>query len=120
VEADKHELESMTDSLYVLKSTPKDPSTVEYAYSKTWVHRKTFVVVQASTYDAEGKELRRYSALKVKKIDGHPTVVQSRMTDMRDKSFTVMSYSDVKYDLDLSDDVFTQRYLRKPPTKYLD
>jgi outer membrane lipoprotein-sorting protein len=120
VAADKHVLESTTDAYYILKSTPKDPRSVEYAYGKTWIHKKSFVVVQASTYDAEGKELRRYSALKVKNLQGHPTVVQSRMTDMRDKSYTVMAYSDVKYDIDVPDDVFTQRYLRKPPTKYLD
>jgi outer membrane lipoprotein-sorting protein len=120
VAADKHVLESTTDAYYILKSTPKDPKTVEFASSKIWVHRKSFVVVQASTYDAEGKELRRYSALKVKKLQGHPTVVQSRMTDMRDKSYTVMTYSGVKYDLKMPDDVFTERYLRKPPAKYLD
>ena len=53
-------------------------------------------------------------------IDGHPTVTKSQMADLVDKSYTVMSYSDVTYDIDLPDDVFTQRYLRKPPTKHLD
>ncbi len=118
--ADKHELVQTTKDYYILKNTPKDAKGVEFATYKMWIHRKSFVVVQTSYYDADEKELKRYSALKVGKIGGHPTVTKSRMTDMRDKSYTVMSYSDVKYDLDLPDDVFTQRYMKKPPTKHLD
>jgi outer membrane lipoprotein-sorting protein len=119
-DADTHELAETTKAYYVLDNKPKDPKSVEFASYKMWIHRKSFVVVQISYYDTAGKELKRYNALKVDEIDGHPTVTQSRMTDMRDKSFTVMSYSDVKYDIDLPDDVFTQRYLRKPPTEHLE
>jgi hypothetical protein len=120
VDADEHELAETTKKFYVLKNTPKDPKSVEFASYKMWIHRTSFLVVQISYYDADGKELKRYNALKVKEIDGYQTVTKSRMTDMRDKSYTVMSYSAVKYDLDLPDDVFTQRYLRKPPTEHLE
>jgi outer membrane lipoprotein-sorting protein len=120
VDADEHELLETTKAYYVLKNTPKDPRSVEFASYKMWIHRKSFIVVQISYYDADGKELKRYNALKVDEIGGYQTVTQSRMTDMRDKSYTVMSYSDVTYDIDLPDDVFTQRYLRKPPTDVLE
>jgi len=120
IEADEHVLEKTTKDYYILMNTPKDPKGVEFATYKMWIHRKSFVVVQTSYYDAEGKELKRYNALKVNTIDKKPTVTKSRMTDMVDKSYTVMSYSDVKYDLELPDDVFTKRYMKKPPTKYLN
>jgi outer membrane lipoprotein-sorting protein len=120
VDADEHELVETTKDYYVLKNTPKDPKSVEFASFKMWIHRKTFLVVQTSYYDAEGEEIKQYKALKVETIDGHPTVTRSQMADLRDRSYTVMTYSDVKYDLDVPEDVFTQRYLRKPPTDYLD
>ena len=118
--ADKHELVSTTNDYYILRNIPKDPDSVEFASFKMWIHKKSFLVVQASYYDDEGTEIKRFNALKVKKIGGYPTVTKARMTDLRDKSYTLMNYTEVKYDLELPDDIFTQRYLRKAPTKYLD
>jgi outer membrane lipoprotein-sorting protein len=118
--ADRHELASTTPEYYVLNNIPRDPGSVEFASFKMWIHKKSFLVVQASYYDADGTEIKRYNALKVKKIDGYPTVTQARMTDLRDKSYTLMNYTEVSYNLDLPDEIFTQRYLRKAPTKYLD
>jgi len=119
VEADKHELLETSKDYYVLKNTPKDPASVEFAHYKMWIHRKTFVVVQISYYDKDGKEYRRYNALKVETVQAHPTVVKSSMADLRDKSHSLLEYSDVKYDAGVPESVFTERYLRKPPTEYL-
>ena len=55
----------------------------------------------------------------VEVIDGHPTVVQSSMADTRTGGETEMSYTDVKYDVGLPEDIFTERYLRTPPRRLL-
>ncbi len=121
VNLDTHELldKESNKTYYVLKNTPKDSGSVEFAYFKMWIHRKTFVVVQTSYYDRNGKEYRRFNALAVKKIDGYPTVVKSQMTDLRDGSYTLLEYDDVKYNSGIPEDVFTERYLRNPPMKFL-
>ena len=41
------------------------------------------------------------------------------MKDLRSKSETNVTYSEVAYDLDLPDDNFTERYLRRAPRKYM-
>ncbi|MBE3070507.1 MAG: outer membrane lipoprotein-sorting protein [Planctomycetes bacterium] len=116
---DTHELAETTDSYYVLKNTPKDPGSVEFASFTMWVHRKTFVPVKIEYYDKKGEKYRVYEALKVETIDGYPTVTKSRMKDLTGGGETVLEYSDVKYNLGLPDDIFTERYLRQPPRKYL-
>jgi len=115
IEADKHELVETTKDYYVLKNTPKDPKAVEFAHFKMWIHRKSFVAVQTSYYDPSGKEYRRYNALKVETIQGRPTVTKSRMSDLKNKEYTEMEYPKVEYDVGLPDDIFAERYLRKPP-----
>ena len=60
-----------------------------------------------------------YEALKVQTIQGYPTVTSSRMQDLQRKGETIIEYSDVAYDIGLPDDIFTERYLRRPPLKYL-
>ena len=121
VDDDRHELveKESNKTYYVLKNTPKAAKSVEFAYFKMWIHRKTFLPIQTSYYDKDGKEYRRYTALKVKKIQDRPTVVKARMADLRTKAYTILQYTEVKYDTGVPESVFAERYLRKPPLKYL-
>jgi outer membrane lipoprotein-sorting protein len=119
VDLDTHELVEVNDNYFVLKNTPKDDTYVEFAYYKMWIHRGTFVVVQTSYYDERGQEYRRYKAEQVQMVDGYPTVTKSRMMDLASDEHTLMEYSAVKYNLDVPEDVFTERYLRRAPYKYL-
>ena len=50
---------------------------------------------------------------------GHPPVTMSSMKDLRSGSVTTLEYDEVKYDIGLRDDIFTERYLRRPPREYL-
>lgn len=119
INADEHELVETTDNYYVLKNTPKDPDSAEFAYYKMWIHRETFVTVKAEYYDKNGDKYREYEALQVQTVQGYPTVTEARMKDLRTNGITVIEYSDVKYDISLPEDIFTERYLRRPPLKYL-
>ena len=116
---DVHELVKTTKDYYVLKNTPKDPKLVEFAYFEMWIHRKSFVVVKTDYYDKQSKKYRTYEALEVKQIQDKPTVTKAKMSDLRTKGNTILEYSDVKYDLGMPEDIFTERYLRKPARKYL-
>ena len=119
IDDDEHELLETDKTYYVLKNTPKDPKPVEFSYYKMWIHRKTFLAVQISYYDRQGKEYRRYNALNVKTIQGYPTVVKSRMSNLQAKGYTVLEYEDVKYDIGVQESIYTERYLRTPPHEYL-
>lgn len=112
---DSHVLEEETDAYYIVRSTPKDPDAVEFSNYRNWIHKTTFIPVKTEYYDDAGEAYRTYMATRVETIDGYPTVVQSTMADSRTGGETRMSYADVAYNVDLSDDIFTERYLRNPP-----
>ncbi len=116
---DTHELLETTKNYYVLKNIPKNPATVEFSYFKMWIHRQTFIPVKIEYYDQRGEKYRVYEALKVDTIQGYPTVIKSRMKDLRTKGETVIEYSGVRYNMGLPDNIFSERYLRRPPKKYL-
>ncbi len=119
INEDTHELVKTTNNYYVLKNTPKKPDIVEFSYYEIWVHRKTFIPVKIEYYDKKSEKYRVYEVLKVKNVGGYPTVLQSRMKNLRTKGETVISYDKVKYNNGFSKDIFTERYLRKPPKRYL-
>ena len=119
IDEDRHELIETTDNYYVIKNTPNDPSSVEFNYYKMYIHKDTFIPVQVEYYDAQDSKFRVATALKVDTIQGHATVTKASMENLKTGSKTVMEYSDVEYDIGLPDDIFSERYLRKPPKRFL-
>lgn len=115
---DVHELVEVTDSYYVIKNTPKDRELVEFDSYTMWIHKASFIPVEVK-YEKDGEVYRVAKTLGVKQIQGYPTVSKSKMSDLRTGGSTTMEYSSVEYDVGLGDDLFTERYLRNPPTEYL-
>ncbi|MCL7488695.1 MAG: outer membrane lipoprotein-sorting protein [Desulfobulbaceae bacterium] len=112
---DNHELVEVTDSHFILKNTPKDPDNVEFSSYTMWIDRENFMPVKAEYYDKQDRKYRLMEALEVRSIQGHPTVVKSRASDLAGGGETVTEFNDIRYDLGLADSIFTERYLRRPP-----
>jgi outer membrane lipoprotein-sorting protein len=114
LEEDTHELIKTTEELFVVKNVPKQPDNVEFNYYNVSIDRKNFVPMKMEYYDKSGKLFRIIESVKVEEIQGFPTVVKSVVSDLRTGSKTEMEFSDVKYNINL-EDIFTERYLRRPP-----
>jgi len=118
-ELDHHELVKTSDTYYVIRNTPKDPSSVEFDHYDMWIHRTSFVPIRTEYFDSTGERTRLYEVLEVKKIEGYATIVRSRMSDLRSGGNTLLEYDSVAYNQDLPEEVFSERYLRNPPNQYL-
>jgi hypothetical protein len=116
---DRHELLDENDEAYHLKSTPKDPVSVEFDYYETWIDKSNFIPTRAEYYDKQGKKYRIVEALEVQEIQGHPTVTRAKVTDLNSGGFTVSTFEQIEYDIGLTEDVFTERFLRRAPRKWL-
>ncbi len=115
---DDHQLLETTDDYYVLKNTPKDKESVEFDSFTMWVHKATFIPVKVE-YETKGEVYRVVEALKVEDIQGHKTVTKSRMKDLKSGGETVLEYATVQYDTEIPEDIFSERYLRQAPQKYI-
>ncbi|MDH5673764.1 MAG: outer membrane lipoprotein-sorting protein [Myxococcales bacterium] len=119
LDADTHKLLETTKNYYVLEHTPKDKGAVNFARYTMHVHRTTFLPTRVEYYDAAGKKIRMMTVDGVETIGGYPTVTKATMHDLAAGSKTTVTYSDVRYDLDLPERIFTERYLRRPPQQHL-
>jgi outer membrane lipoprotein-sorting protein len=115
LEADTHELLETAEEYFLVRNRPKEPDAVKFEYYDVRIDRKTFMPFEAEYYDKAGKLYRTIEAAKIETIQGHPTAVESVAKDLNSGSTTRVVYNDVKYDIGLSDDMFTERYLRRPP-----
>lgn len=112
---DTHELTDETDTQYIVKNIPKDPSSVDFREYTVQIDKETFLPLKAEYLDKNGKLYRRVEATKVETIQGFPTVTESRVDDLARGTHTVNSFSNVQYNIGLKDMIFTERFLRRPP-----
>ena len=115
LEEDTHELIETTDTLFVIKNIPKNPDAVEFGYYNVSIDRKTYVPMKMEFFDKEGKLYRVIESKKVEKIQDFFTVVKSEVRDLKKENKTEMEFSNVKYNIKLSESIFAERYLRRPP-----
>lgn len=116
---DIHKIVEQDETFYILEHSPKDPSSVEFSKYKTWINKQTFLPMKIEYYDSNGKKYRLIEALKIKTIQNIPTVVQSKVTNLIDNSYTTMEFKKMVYDIGIPADLFTERALRNPPVKWL-
>jgi len=117
---DEHELVETTDEHYVLDHVPVDPASVEFTRYRTWIDRDTFLPMKIEYTNPAGDVFRRVEVFEVEEIDGNPTVVTSRVSDLLTGGRTDMQFRYIAYDIGLPTDVFTERSLRNPPREWLE
>ncbi|MCK5861444.1 MAG: outer membrane lipoprotein-sorting protein [Candidatus Hydrogenedentes bacterium] len=115
---DTHELVETTNNYYVVKSVPKDPASVEFDSFTMHIHKSTFIPVKVE-FEKGGTVYRIGEARKVETIQGFPTVTQSIMKDLNAGTETTLDYLKVEYNTGIPDTIFTERFMRRAPRKYL-
>ena len=112
---DTHELVETTDTQYVVNNVPKDPGSVEFSAYTVWIDKDTFIPHKAEYLNKNGKLYRVVEATKVEMIQDIPTVVESIAKNLESGSSTINLFSKIQYDIGLKKNLFTERFLRRPP-----
>jgi len=118
-EEDDHMLLGEEGDFYKIKSIPRDPGSVEFDHFITWINKYNFIPSKAELYDKNGELYKILEALEVKDVQGFPTVTRMKATDLNSGGSTVSDFSDIEYDTGLEPDIFTERFLRRPPRRYI-
>jgi outer membrane lipoprotein-sorting protein len=104
--------------VWVVRNTPKKPVR-DYAWRKTYVDQATYLVLKESYYDADGKEVRRFTNDEIKQVDGFWIGVAGTMENLELDHKTTVRFSDVKLNVGIPDRVFTERSLKSAPKKWI-
>lgn len=116
IDEDNHTLLETTSEHYIIESKPKDKNSVEFARYRIWINKADFLPVKTLYFDEQNKEYRKVEAAEVQVIDGFPTATKVRIDDFNAEGYTLMELRDVKYNVGLNADDFSERSLRNPPT----
>jgi len=116
---DSFTLIETTDTHYRLNAVPKKPESVEFTRYVVDIDKATFLPTQIDFYKHDNN-YRRVEAVKVDTIQGYPTVVRSKVSDLETGGYTLMEFRNISYDVGLPDSIFSERSLRVPPQDYMD
>lgn len=106
-------------SCLVLKSTPKNPKGSDYSYKLSWIDKENFLPLREEYYDLRGELYKVFSAEEIKEISGFWTVTKRKMQNVKNGHQTLVTFKEVVYNVGIDDDLFTERYLKRPPAKWV-
>ena len=109
---------------YVVRSLPLD--NPGYARRLTWVDQGNFLPLRIEYLDSKNVPIRLFTADSVEVIRSgtirgreYPTVTRRTMTDLRSGHRTEMTFTEVAYDLGLTDGDFSERRMRQEPALWV-
>jgi outer membrane lipoprotein-sorting protein len=100
---------------YKLELTRKQESSSSYSRLVMWIIKENFLPVVIEYYDDNDPSylLKTMTASDFRVIDGIPTSMKVVMFNQNDNTQTEMELLEVKYNITLTDDMFTERSLKK-------
>lgn len=103
----------VVDGQYLLDVTPRPGADVGYDRLTLRIDTSNFVLRQVQFF-RDGTEVKEMTVGDVTQIDGYWMGKRMEMIDQRSGHRTVLELSDVTFDQGLSDNLFTERYLKRP------
>ena len=129
IAADTHTLlreEKIGDrDCYLVESVPKQP--IDYMKRISWIDKITFLPLKEEYYDVQNQLARLFTADKIEEVaapegagrKSFPTAVKRTMKNLKAGHRTEVTYTSVSYNVGLQDNIFTERYLRNPPERWI-
>ena len=100
---------------YVVESVPKE--SADFSRKLSWIDRAMWLPLKEEYYDRRGDLARVYTAAEVKEVQGFWSAVKRSMRNVQSGHRTDAAFDDLRYNLKLSPELFSERALRAPPAE---
>ncbi len=103
----------MDENQYVLLLKPKPETKTQYSKMIMWVRSENFYPSKVELYD-KGERLYKVVTMgKIEKIGNYWISKELQMEDLKEGRKSIMETIEIKLDSNLSDEIFTERYLMR-------
>ena len=102
---------------FVVESIPKE--LLEYTKRVSWIDESNFLPLKEEFYDKQGELYRQFEAFEIKDINGIPTAARRVMKNVKTGHLTEVTFQGTEYNVGIGDDIFSERYLRRPPAEWI-
>ena len=105
-------------AVYVIESIPKEKYK-GFARKVSYIAKDSFLPLKEEYYDKKEKLVRIFTADTIEEVEGHLTITVRSIENLKKKSKTTVEFTSIDYDLGVTVDVFTERFLKNPPRQYV-
>ena len=120
-EADRHTLRGEESrrgkECYVVESRAQ--TAAEYSRKVAWIDKTTWLPVEEEYYDVRGELFKVFTVNEIRDVSGHATMTSRTMKNVKTGHRTDVVFADVAYDVGIETEVFSERYLREPPQRWI-
>lgn len=102
-----------TDELYILELTPKPGVEKDYSKLVMSIRKDNFYPVKTEYYDQGETVWKVMERRQIEEVDGYWVAKETEMTDLRKDHSTKTLIDMIEFDTGLTDEVFTQRNLKR-------
>jgi len=99
---------------YTLTLSPREGADVSYTRLVMEVSEEDWLARKIDYFDAAGERIKTLTVPEVRTVDGYVHPIRLEMVTWRNGHRTILELGDLRLDSGLSDDVFTQRSLKRP------
>jgi outer membrane lipoprotein-sorting protein len=97
----------------LVESVPKNPADEPYSKVVMAVDPADALIVRTQFYDPKGKLLKVWTIEKIEKVQGYWTPRLHSVTNVQDNTSSKLEITEVRYDVDIPNEVFTKPYLER-------
>lgn len=97
----------------LVEAVPKDSANEIYGKTVIAIDPTDLLILKRSFYDLKGNLLKVWTIDEVEKVDGVWTMRAQTMTTVPDKTTSTLKTPEIRYDVELSDSIFTPDHLRR-------
>lgn len=115
----KGEGEENGRAVYIIESVPADEGDNSFGKKISYIDKENFLPLKEEYYNDKGEMYRIFTAEEIKEVDGYTTMTTRKIANLDKGSHTIVAFSSIDYDAGLTDDIFTERYLKNPPRKFI-
>ena len=102
---------------YVVESVARQAA--EYKRKLAWIDKASFLPLKEEYYDVKDELFKVFTADEIRDVGGVPTIVKRTMTNKKTGHATTAAFTDVGYGLGIDSEIFSERYLKDPPKKWV-
>jgi negative regulator of sigma E activity len=95
----------------LVEMTPKKPETEVYSKTVLALDPKDMLVMRRQFFDKKGELQKVWTVRKVEKVDGIWTMLLHEMDNVAEKITSRLEINEIKYNVELSDSMFTPKHL---------
>ena len=102
---------------YVVESKPK--AQMDYSRRVSWIDRERWLPLKEEYFDVRNELLRTFTADKVEQTGKYWTITARTMKNLQSGHRSEVVFREVEYEVGLKPDIFTERYLRDAPSRWV-